>query len=51
MFAFALDDFESLMQNFSLAQTSSKVGNFVLGNVKWWKSQYHSYLCDSKYEY
>jgi hypothetical protein len=30
--AFAFDDFKSLLQNFSLVQTSSKFQNFGLGN-------------------
>ncbi len=33
-FAFALDYFESLLQNFSLIWTGSKLGNFGLGNGK-----------------
>jgi hypothetical protein len=30
--AFALDDFESLLQNFGVAWTSSKFGDFRLGD-------------------
>jgi hypothetical protein len=38
------DDFKSLLQNFGLAQTGSKFGNFGLGNGKNWKSPYRRYL-------
>jgi hypothetical protein len=43
-FAFALDDFKSLLQNFSLVWTSSKCVHFRLGDGKSLKSQYPSYL-------
>ncbi len=35
LFAFAIDDFESLLQIFGLAQTISKFGNFGFG--RWQK--------------
>jgi hypothetical protein len=41
--AFAFDDSEHLLQNFGLAQTTSNLGNFRLGDDKRWKTQYHSY--------
>ncbi len=42
--AFAFDDFESLLKNFGLILTSSKFGNFRLGDGERRKSQYRSYL-------
>ncbi len=43
-FAFAFDDFKSLLQKFGLIQTGWKFVNFCLGNGERWKSQYRSYL-------
>ncbi len=43
-FAFAFDDFKSLLWNFSLNWNDSKFGNFRLGNAESWNSQYRNYL-------
>ncbi len=43
-FAFAFDDFESLLQNFGHIRTGSKFYIFGLGDGESWKIQYLSYI-------
>jgi hypothetical protein len=44
LYSFGFDNFESLLENFGLVWTSSKLGNFGVGDGESLKSQYHSYV-------